>query len=161
MRKQECSRDGETSQFSIFRSIFHRLPAVWRKPVGADPTVTRSRHTLVLKTRPSTGQDWLPCPTSLSAGEAEFGRAGLHGGDAELDMGVQIDAELGGAVNDIVAIDGAREGLILQLFLHRFQLHLRHAAAGFHVGAGSEKARKFIAGEEVFFHRALAWDAAK
>lgn len=32
----------------------------WRKPVGVEPTSDAAHRSLVLKTRPGTGQEWLP-----------------------------------------------------------------------------------------------------
>ena len=62
--------------------------------MGVEPTVTHSRHTLVLKTRPSTGQDWLP-PSSLSAARQAKRRGPIfHRFDAEGDVLVEVEASL-------------------------------------------------------------------
>src|SRR5262245_18721908 len=63
-----------------------------------------------------------PLAASLGAGEADFGGDFGEGGDDEGDVGVELDAELGRAAVDVVAVDGAREALVLELLLDRGRL---------------------------------------
>src|SRR6185437_12297896 len=48
---------------------------------------------------------------------------------------------------------GPRKGLVFELLLNRRRLHLVNAAARLHIGAGREKSRQFVAGEQRFLKR--------
>ena len=93
------------------------------------------------------------------ASEAEDGGALLHGGEAEGDVGVEIDAEFGCALEDIFAGDAAGEGLVLEFFAHAGGFDIGDLAAGLDQGAGGEKAGEFVAGEEGFVEVGEARDA--
>jgi hypothetical protein len=51
----------------------------WRKPVGVEPTCDTKCRTLVLKTRPCTGKDWLPRGSIAS----KAARADRHQGQCQ------------------------------------------------------------------------------
>src|SRR5262245_42328469 len=57
-----------------------------------------------------------PLPGSAEPETGGHGRERLH---HEPDVLIEVHTELDGAAVDVVAIDGARERLVLQLLLHR------------------------------------------
>src|SRR6266704_2906605 len=63
------------------------------------------------------------------SGEPDLGGDGGQGFDDERDVRIEIHPELGGSAVDVVAIDRTREGLVLQLFLHRRGLQTRDEKA--------------------------------
>lgn len=71
-------------------------------------------------------------------------------------MLVEIDSEFGGAVHDVVAIDGARKGLVLHFLFHSCDVHFANAAAWLDVADGGEEAREFVAGKQGFLHASEA-----
>ena len=75
-------------------------------------------------------------------------RVALHGGQAEGDVPVKVNAELLGSVDHVVPVHSAREGLVLQLLLHARDLHIVNGPGRLHQSASSEEAGEFVAGEE-------------
>src|SRR5438034_6989972 len=57
--------------------------------------------------------------TASCSGEADVRGNGGQRADDEGDVRVEIDAELGGAAVDVVAVHGARERLVLELLPDR------------------------------------------
>ena len=80
--------------------------------------------------------------------EAELRSDGAEGFYAESDVVVEGDAEFFCAFVDIVAIYAAGEGLVFEFFFHRGGFDFVDAFRGFDQGAGGQKARELIAGEE-------------
>ncbi len=64
------------------------------------------------------------------AGDTQFAGDRLQRFDDEADVFVQVDAELVGALNDVVAVDGAGEALVLHLLALGPHVHLVDALAG-------------------------------
>src|SRR5262245_16381757 len=73
--------------------------------------------------------------------------AGLHGGDTEGDVFVEIDAEVGGAARDVVAVDVGGEGDLLQLLADAFGLQPLQARRPDQRTGGDEPAQ-FVTGVE-------------
>src|SRR5687768_5524055 len=65
--------------------------------------------------------------------------------DDERDVGVQLDAELGGAAVYVVAIHRARERLVLQLLAYGGRLQAGHDLAGPHESARVDEAGQLVA----------------
>ena len=55
----------------------------------------------------------------LLPGQSQLRRNRFHRLDAEGDVLLEVDAHLGGAVDDVVAADGAGEGFVLHLLPDR------------------------------------------
>lgn len=91
--------------------------------------------------------------------EPEFGGAGAHCFNAEADVRVEVDAELGGTLNDLVAVDGAGEGFVLHLLADAFCFDFVDGAGRLDVADGGEEAGEFVTGEQDLFERRLAGDA--
>src|SRR5438552_3090218 len=73
----------------------------------------------------------MPGPATASRlGKADVGSDRGEGANDERDVRVEIDAELGGAAVDVLAVDGARERLVLELLPHRRRLEPATARAG-------------------------------
>src|SRR5438034_9166265 len=73
----------------------------------------------------------MPGPATASRlGKADVGSDRGEGANDERDVRVEIDAELGGAAVDVLAVDGARERLVLELLPHRPRLEPGDDAAG-------------------------------
>src|SRR5215470_12299752 len=81
----------------------------------------------------------------LGAREADFGGHFGEGGDDEGDVGVELDAELGRAAVDVVAVDGAREALVLELLLDRGRLKAGDRPARPDQGHRVHEARELVA----------------
>src|SRR5438046_7531442 len=90
------------------------------------------------------------------SGEPDLGGDGGQGFDDERDVRIEIHPELGGSAVDVVAIDRTREGLVLQLFLHRRGLQTRDDLAGPDEGAGVDESGQLVAGVEGAIEQALA-----
>src|SRR5256885_9413984 len=73
---------------------------------------------------------------------------GSERADDEADMLVEFHTQLLGAAVDVLPVDGAREALVLELFLDRARLEPRDSAPGSHEGAGGDEARELVAGVE-------------
>src|SRR5262245_48420291 len=84
-------------------------------------------------------------PVMLGPVKTDLGSDPGQGGDDERDVPVQLDAQLGGAPVDIVAIDGARESLVPQLLAHGADLQAADDPARPHQRAGMDEAGKLIA----------------
>src|SRR5213594_4351908 len=89
-----------------------------------------------------------PASSLRRSGEADLGGDGGQGIDDERDVRVQIHPELDGSTVDVVAIDRAREGFVLQLLLHRSGLHARDDLTGTHERAGVDESGQLVAGVE-------------
>jgi diguanylate cyclase (GGDEF)-like protein/PAS domain S-box-containing protein len=63
-------------------------------------------------------------------------------------MGVQIYAQFFSALNHILAVDPASEGLVLELLANARRLHIGDGLAGLYQRTGCQKARKLVAGKE-------------
>src|SRR5919201_5384875 len=81
-------------------------------------------------------------------GQTDFGRDGGEGVDDERDVDVQIDAELGGAPVDVVAVHRARESLVFELFPYRRRLEPIDHLSGTHERTGVDEAGQLVAGIE-------------
>src|ERR671913_248987 len=68
------------------------------------------------------------------SGQSDVGRDGHEGGHHEGDVPIELDAELGRAAVDVLAIDSAGERLVLELLAHRRRLQPRQRPAGPHEG---------------------------
>src|SRR2546427_9916809 len=79
------------------------------------------------------------------SGEPDLGGDGGQGFDDERDVRIEIHPELGGSAVDVVAIDRTREGLVLQLFLHRRGFQTRDDLAGPDEGAGVDESGQLVA----------------
>ena len=77
----------------------------------------------------------------------EFQAVGL---DAKGDVGVEVDAEFGHALQDVLAVNAACEGLVFHLFLHARNLDVGDGLAGLDQRASGEEAGQLIAGKEDF-----------
>jgi hypothetical protein len=91
--------------------------------------------------------------------EAEGFGVGAHGGDAVGDVVVEGNVELGCAFDDVVAIDTAREGLVLHFLSHAGDVDIVDGLCGLDERTGGEEAGELIAGEEGFGELGYAWDA--
>ena len=81
-----------------------------------------------------------PHKTKLSgSGEAEFVGDGFHGLDTEGYVLVEIDAHLLGSVDDVVAVDTAGEGFVLQSLSHALDVHFVERLGGFDEGDGRDE----------------------
>src|SRR5690242_2832783 len=69
-------------------------------------------------------------PRGRRSGQSQGVRGALHGSDDERDVLVEVHAELGGPVDDILAAHAARERLVLHLLPHRFRLDFVYALRG-------------------------------
>ncbi len=98
-----------------------------------------------------TGPGWVKSvyETALSS-QPQFAGPLFHRLDAERNVGVEVDAEFGCALHDVLAVDAAGEGLVFHLFLHARNLDVGDGFGGLDQGAGSEEAGQLIAGEEDF-----------
>ena len=63
-------------------------------------------------------------------------------------MLVQIDSQFGCAVDDVVAVDAAGEGLVLELLPDAGDFDIVDGFAGLDERAGGEEAGELVAGEE-------------
>src|ERR1700730_17006493 len=73
---------------------------------------------------------------------------GSERADDEADMLVEFHTQLLGTAVDVLPVDGAREALVLELFLDRARLEPRDSAPGSHEGAGGDEARELVASVE-------------
>src|SRR5215470_16512237 len=103
-------REIRVSQVPPRLSASNARPTLWSAH-GPEPRRFRRRGACI------GGQDGPP--RGLGAGEADFGGDFGEGGDDEGDVGVEVDAKLGGTAIDIVAVDRACEGLVLQFLPDR------------------------------------------
>src|SRR5205809_7877824 len=88
----------------------------------------------------------MPGPATASRlGKADVGSDRGEGANDERDVRVEIDAELGGAAVDVLAVDGARERLVLELLPHRRRLEPGDDAAGADGRHRVEEARQPVA----------------
>jgi hypothetical protein len=94
-----------------------------------------------------------------SAVETELGSDAAKGVDAEGDMILKGDAEFFGAFVNVIAIDAASEGLVLQFFLYTGGFHFMNAFAGFDESAGGQESGQFVAGEKGAIELRFAWNA--
>ena len=74
------------------------------------------------------------------------------------DVLVELDAELLGALVDVVPVDAGGERRLLQLLLHRLRLE-RRDPVGPHEPAGVDEAGELVAGEERLLQRRVARQA--
>ena len=63
-------------------------------------------------------------------------------------MGVKVDGQFGYSEGDVVTVDAAGKGLVLQLLLHPGDLDVLHFAARLYVAARRDEAGQFVAGEQ-------------
>jgi hypothetical protein len=83
-----------------------------------------------------------------------------EGGDAEADVLFEGDAQLFGAFADVVAVDAFGEGFVFETAFDGIHFQIEDAFRGANVGAGGEKAGKFVAGEEGVLEGGLAGHVA-
>lgn len=74
-------------------------------------------------------------------------------------MGVELLAEVGGAGDDVLPVDGAGEGLVFHLAADRAGVEIGDVLGGLDQGGGGDKAGELVAGEEGLLHRSDAGDA--
>ena len=67
-------------------------------------------------------------------------------------MFFEIHTEIGGAFNDVFAVDAAGEGFVLHFFTDGWGFDLGERFSRFDEGASGDESGKFIAGEERLFH---------
>src|SRR5207244_8473895 len=83
--------------------------------------------------------------TASRPGEADVrGDGGQRSSDLG-DVRVEIDAELGGAAVDVVAVHGARERLVLELLPDRRRLEPGYGATGAHERHRVDETRQLVA----------------
>ena len=82
--------------------------------------------------------------------QSEFAGTLFHCLNAEGDVDVEVDAELGCALNDVFAVDAAGEGFVFHLFLHARDFDVGDGFRRLDQGAGGEEAGQLIAGKEDF-----------
>src|SRR4249919_1222576 len=92
------------------------------------------------------------------AAEPELGRDGPERGDHERDVLVEVGADLGGALDDLLAVYAAGEARLLQLLADGAGLE-RRDPVGPDEPAGVHEARHLVAGEEGVLEARLAHDA--
>src|SRR2546422_11714151 len=83
--------------------------------------------------------------TASRPGEADVRGDGGQRADDEGDVRVEIDAELGGAAVDVVAVHGARERLVLELLPDRRRLEPGDGATGAHERHRVDETRQLVA----------------
>ena len=74
-------------------------------------------------------------------------------------MFVEVDSEVFGAVDDVVAIDFAGEGFVFHPLSDRLGVDFGEGLAGLDKGDGGDESGELVAGEKRFFHRRVAADA--
>src|SRR6516164_1990986 len=74
-------------------------------------------------------------------------------------MRIEVDAELGGALDHVLAVDAAGECLVLHLLSHACDLDFGDLLARLDEGASGEESGELIAGEEGFVEMCYAGDA--
>src|SRR5207247_11062168 len=84
-------------------------------------------------------------PTASCSGEADVRGNGGQRADDEGDVRVEIDAELGGAAVDVVAVHGARERLVLELLPDRRRLEPGDGTTGAHERHRVDETRQLVA----------------
>src|SRR2546426_8829492 len=94
-----------------------------------------------------------------AAREADAGGHRGQGGDDEGDVLVEVDAQLLRAPIDVLAIDRAREGLVLELLPDRARLETGNDAPRADEGAGRDEARELVARVEAPLEERDAWIA--
>src|SRR3989441_9858767 len=82
--------------------------------------------------------------TASRPGEADVRGDGGQRADDEGDVRVEIDAELGGAAVDVVAVHGARERLVLELLPDRRRLEPGDGATGAHERHRVDETRQVV-----------------
>lgn len=82
-----------------------------------------------------------------------------YGGDAEGDVIVERNAKFFGTFEHVFAADPAGEGFILHALFYRADFEIENAFRRPNVGAGGQKAGKFVAGEQRVFEWRLTRDA--
>src|SRR5437879_1014994 len=85
---------------------------------------------------------------------------GLQGFDAETDVLIQIDAQSSGAVDNVVAVHLAGEGLIFHSFSHRLGVDFGQRLPRLDQGDGGDESGEFVAGEQSLLHGRVAGDAS-
>src|SRR5215203_2188532 len=80
--------------------------------------------------------------------------------DHLIDVFTEGQAHLLGAPAQVIAVHGAREGLVLHSLDHRGRLEVHHAPARTHERRGRNEARHLVAGEQGVLKPRLARDAA-
>jgi len=83
-----------------------------------------------------------------------------HSCDAKGDVFLDRDGQFFRAFADIVAIDAAREGFVLEFALHRIGFDLENALSRFDQGACGQEAGKFVASKQSMFERRFARNVA-
>src|SRR6266478_266946 len=91
--------------------------------------------------------------------QAQLPRDSLHGFDAESDVLFEIQTEVGGAFDDVFAVDAAGEGFVFHFFPDGWGFDLRERFSRLDESASGYESGKFIAGEKSFFHGREARDA--
>ena len=64
----------------------------------------------------------------------------------------EIQTEVGGAFDDVFAVDAAGEGFVLHFFTDGWGFDLGQGFSRLNEGASGNESGKFIAGKEGFFH---------
>src|SRR5260370_40643773 len=84
--------------------------------------------------------------------QAQLSRDSLHGLDTESDVLFEIQTEVGGAFDDVFAVDAAGEGFVLHFFTDGWDLSLGERFSWFHKRTGGDEARELIARQHGFCH---------
>ena len=103
---------------------------------------------------------FLFCGAIFDARQAKFWSDGFHGGNAEGDVLFEIEAQIGGSFDDVLAMHAAGKGFVFHLFSYRWSFDLGQRFAWLDKCAGGVESGEFVAGEESFFHGRDAWNTA-
>src|ERR1051326_215901 len=121
------------------------------KPVRTRPSSTTSASTCTNRT--SARKVGVVCAVSSAAlsgraSQTEVLGARLHRLDAEVNVLLQRDTQLLRAVDDVLAVHAAREGLVLHLLLDAGYIYFVYSASWLDVGDGGDESGQLVAGVE-------------
>src|SRR6266581_2573881 len=80
--------------------------------------------------------------------------------DAETDVLIQVYTQVGGTMDDVVAVHLAGEGFVFHPFSDRLSIDFRQRLTGLDQRDSGDESCKFIAGEESLFHGRVTGYAA-
>src|SRR5260370_41196518 len=83
--------------------------------------------------------------------QAQLPRDSLHGFDTESDVLLEIQTDVGGAFDDVFAMDAPGEGFVLHFLPDGWGLNLGERFSWFHKRTGGDEAPEFIARKPGFF----------